>query len=170
MLEDDFVEDFIESCIIKGVKKQQEICNLALKEIQENDEKLRESNKLRIRNKNLKKVLRELGHESLKKPISNEEVKKFENLNDIEYSVYQDLMVNICDFVESNVDKLVTSRDLVNDLSSAFSEKEVYMCLKNLYDAGILARSGNKERNIVLGPNWDQKFELKDNELNNKSA
>jgi hypothetical protein len=170
MLEDDFVENFIESCIVKGVKKQQDICNLALKEIQENDEKLRESNKLRIRNKNLKKVLRELGHESLKRPVSNEEIRIFENLNDIEDSAYHDLMINICGFVELNIDKSITSRDLINDLGSGFSEKEIYMCLKNLYDAGILTRSGNKERNIVFGPNWNKRFNLKDEELNNKSA
>lgn len=168
MANEDFVEEFMEQCIAKGIKSQKDICSVALQEMQENDEKIRQSNKLRVRNKNLTQVLRELGHESVKKPKVNTEIKVYEDLNTVESSAYITMMINICDYMERNIDKAVTSRDIINGVGAMGNDTEVYTCIKTLYDNGILARSGDKERTIVLGANWEKRPKVE--ELHNKSA
>lgn len=159
MSNEDFVEEFIEKCIVKGITSQKDICNSALSEIQEIDEKLKESNQLRIRKNNLKNVLRDLGHESLKKARTNEEVKVLSEIDKIENSSYVYLMIQICNFVHNNVNSSITSREIINAISSMDNEKEVYICIKNLYDNGILARS-SKDRTVIRGPKWEERPQL----------
>lgn len=155
MSSEDFVENFIENCILKGIKSQKDICDAALLEMQEIDEKLRESNLLRIRQKNLKQVLRELGHESLKKTRVNEDMKILGDIDKIENSSYISMMIKICNFIDNNLDNSITSREIINSVGSMDNDKEVYICIKNLYDNGILARDSN--RNVICGPKWDER-------------
>jgi len=168
MSSEEFVENFISSCIDKGIKSQKDICNAALEQIQEIDIKLRESNNLRILQKNLRQVLRELGHESIKKPKSNEEISISGEIGQITDSAYLNLMIKICDFIEENSDKAITGREIINGVGTLDNNTEVYMCIKALYENGILARDEGKDRNVLKGPKWNERpF---NEELNNKSA
>src|SRR6188472_2000521 len=118
MSDENFVDEFISDCILKGKKSQKDICAVALEEMHQIDEKLRESNKLRIRLKNLKQVLRDLGHDSIKKARTNEDVKILTDIDNIENSPYWEMMISICEFVDKNDGKSVTSRDIINTIGS----------------------------------------------------
>lgn len=157
MSSENFVEDFIEECISKGIKSQKDICDTALLKMQEIDKKLRDSNQLRIDFKNLKQVLKELGHESIKKPRVNEEIKTNGDIGEIENSAYLTIMVNICNFINNSTQDFITSREIVNAVGSMENDQEIYICIKNLYDNGILARSGDKERYVIKGPSWENR-------------
>jgi hypothetical protein len=152
-----FVEDFIEECISKGIKSQKDICNAALLKMQEIDRRLRSSNQLRIEFKNLKQVLKELGHESIKKPRINEEIQTNGDIGEIENSAYLAIMINICNFVNNANKNTITSREIVNAVGSMENDQEIYICIKNLYDNGILTRYGDKERYVIKGPSWESR-------------
>lgn len=168
MSNENFVEDFIEECISKGIKSQKDICDTALSKMQEIDLKLRESNKLRMEFKNLKQVLKDLGHESIKKPRTNEEIQTTGDIGKIENSSYFSMMVNICNYIENSISESITSREIINGVGSMENDKEIYICIKNLYDNGILTRSGDKERFVIRGQNWENRPKVQ--ELEVKSA
>lgn len=150
---DDFVEQFISECIAKGVTSQKLICEIAQKEMIEIDEKLRESNLLRIRYKNLRDVLKNFNHESLKK-IKNNAISSFNEIGNIKESPYYDSLIKICAFIDFSKD-IVTSREIMDKFGNRENSQEIYGLIKTLADHGIISR--NENRHIIKGPKWDSR-------------
>lgn len=153
MNSEDFVDDYISNCIELNIKKPKDICEFALKEMQEIDEKLRESNLLRIRYRNLKDVLKEFNHESLKR-IKENQVAVYNSIDDIKDSSYYNILIEICEFIDSSKN-IVTSREIMDAISNIENNKVIFGCIKTLSDNGIISR--NKDRHILKGPKWDER-------------
>lgn len=153
MSSNDFVEDFISECIDNGISSQKAIAEKAYIEIQEIDKKLRESNLLRIRYRNLKDVLKEFNHESLKR-IKENQVAVYNSIDDIKDSSYYNILIEICEFIDSSKN-IVTSREIMDAISNIENNKVIFGCIKTLSDNGIISR--NKDRHILKGPKWDER-------------
>lgn len=153
MNSEDFVENFITECITKGIKAKKAICEAAKAEMDEINVKLREFNNLRIRYKNLKSVLREFNHESLKRTKNDENTVFYETV-DINDSPYYDSLIEICEFI-NNSNSIVTSREIMDAVGSRENSQIIYSCIKILAENGIISR--NEDRHIIKGPNWDNR-------------
>ena len=153
MSSNDFVENYISDCIDNGISSQKAIVEKAYAEMQEIDKKLRESNLLRIRYKNLKDVLKEFNHESLKR-IKEYQPQIYNDITDIKDSSYYNVLIEICEFINST-DLLVTSREIMNAIGDIENSQIILGCIKTLSDNGIILR--DKERHILKGPKWDER-------------
>lgn len=165
MSNSDFIEEYIENCIAKGISAENKICESAIVEMQEIDKKLRESNELRVRLSNLKQILRYFGHESTKKPRVND-IKILGDIGSIQDSSFISTMISICEFIENSNKNSVTSREIQNTLGSIDNDSKIMICIKNLYDNGILDK--NSDRHVLKGKNWENRPQ--NSELNNKIA
>jgi hypothetical protein len=151
MNSDDFVNNFISECIDNNIKSPKAICDLAQKEMAEIDEKLREFNKLRIRYKNLKSVLRQYDHESIAR-TKNETFQSFNENEDITEYIHYSVLIDICEFIESS-ESIITPREIMDAIGDRENSEIVYGCIKTLGDHGIVSR--DNDRNIIKGPKWD---------------
>lgn len=152
MNSDDFVENYITKCIDNGISKPKAICEVALKEIEEIDKKLRESNLLRIRYKNLKLVLKNFNHESLKR--TKDHIPSYIEIDDIHNSPYYSVLIEICEFIEKSKSTL-TSREIMDSIGNRENSHEIFGCIKTLADNGIISK--NQERHILKGPKWEER-------------
>lgn len=152
----DFVEEYISECIDRGISNSKLICKEAIKEMEEIDIKIREANTLRIRYKNLKQVLKNFNHESVRKNKTNDFTAMLNETGNIKDSAYFDYMIKICDFID-NDSKFYTSRDIINSISGIENSTEIYICIKDLSDKGIIARDESEDRFIIKGPKWAER-------------
>jgi len=157
MNSEDFIENFITDCISKGIKSTKAICESAKSEMDKIDEQLRQSNLLRIRYKNLKSVLREFNHESLKRS-KNENYHIIYETTDINESPYFNILIEICNFIEKS-ENVVTAREIMDIIGNRENSQIIYSCIKTLAENGIISR--NENRHIIKGPKWSDKPILK---------
>ncbi|SRR6266705_1814884 len=150
---EDFVENFISLCIDKGINSPKAICEVALKEIQEIDEKLRESNKLRLRYKDLRSVLKNFNHESIRKTKDNI-VSTYIETSDIKNSPYYNILIEVCEFI-NNSEELITSREIMDSIGNRENSQIIYGCIKTLADHGIISR--DQDRHFIKGPKWEER-------------
>jgi hypothetical protein len=152
----EFVDDYISESIKNGYSSVKEICARALDEIDEINKKIQETNKLRVRENNLKELLKNFNHDSVKR------VKKSISATCQEVSsenVNKSLISNIYNFIESkNVP--VSAREILDSAGKMEQQQEIYMVLKFLCENGILSRNDN--RHFIFGPNWENKVNLLD--------
>lgn len=153
---DDFVEEYISICIDNGISNSKLICNEAIKEMEEIDIKIREANSLRIRYKNLKQVLKNFNHPSVRKNRTNDFAAVLNETGDIKDSAYYNYMIKICEFIDDD-SMSYTSRDIINSISGIENSTEIYICIKDLSDKGIIARDESEDRYIIKGPKWDDR-------------
>jgi len=161
--DDDFVNEYISECIDRGIKTTKDICNEARKEMDSIDKKLIEANKLRIRFKNLKQVLKNFNHESVRKNRTNDHTVILNQGGDITKSFFYEVMIKICDYIDSS-ESPFTTREIANHVSGIENASDTFLCIKELADNGIILR--NEERQIIKGPKWNERPQL----LNNKTA
>lgn len=149
-MQDDFFDNYIVDSIKNGYASPREICNRALMELDEIDKKIRETNNLRIRYKNLKQVLKSFDHESTKKIKNNIELLNDYNVN----TLYNHVIINICSFIEKQ-EKSVSSREIIDNVGNREQHQEIYMGIKYLCDNGILSRK--EDRSFIIGLNWNDR-------------
>lgn len=150
---DDFVNNFISDCIDNNIKSPKAICDVVLNEMKEIDLKLRESNKLRIRYKNLKDVLRQYNHESILK-TKNESFQSFNEAEDITDYIHYDVLIDVCEFIEAS-QSIITPREIMDAVGDRENSEIVFGCIKTLGDHGIICR--DNDRKILKGPKWDKR-------------
>ena len=152
MNSDDFLNEYVIESIKSGYCSPKEICDRALNELNDIDKKIRETNILRIKSKNLKQVLKNFGHDSANKRKNVSEFLLESNLNDL----YNTTVINICEFVEYKC-KPVTSREILDNVGNREQHQQTYMAIKWLCDSGILSR--NSDRSFIPGENWDKRVQ-----------
>jgi hypothetical protein len=160
MIDKNFVEAYIEECIDQDILNPKDICEKVINEKEEISQELKRADKLRLKIKNLEQVLKHFGHESIKRKRSKKAIVINPNLaaSDIEPS-YMELIVGICDYVESN--KPVTPRNIMNEVGTLEDNTDVYIAIKWLCENGILKR--NDDRSLEPGDKWsDRPRESKD--------
>jgi hypothetical protein len=156
MSSEDFLNEYINTCISEGTSSPKDICQKALNEIQELNKQIAEANALRIKVKNLHFVLRNFNHESTRKQRRNNIVTAMNNTlnNNIEDISYKALIINICEYFE-NIEESVTPRVIMDTLCGVEQNAAVYMAIKWLCDRGILTR--NEDRTLNKGLNWEMR-------------
>src|SRR5690348_11887261 len=122
----EFVDDYISDSIKNGFSSVKEICDRALGEIDEINRKIQETNKLRVRENNLKELLKNFNHDSVKRAKKNisdrcQEI-SLENVN-------KSLISSIYNFIESkNVP--VSAREILDSAGKMEQQQEIYMVIK----------------------------------------
>jgi hypothetical protein len=150
---EDFIDDFISECIDKGIKTPNAICDVVIAEMDEIDKKLRESNLLRIKYKDLKSVLKHFDHFSLKK-IDYASDSTFSEVSNLKDFSYYNILIDICNFID-NAKNHITPREVMDSVGSRENSDIIYGCIKILGDHGIITR--NEDRLIFKGPKWSER-------------
>jgi hypothetical protein len=150
----DFVEDFLEKCIDKGITKPADIASEALKQRDLIDVQLKDFQKIRELRDNLTKVIRSLNPELKEKKkavISIYPDLVDDNLTDSAKNIAN----AICDYMNP-LDSSATSRDIIGGIGWGAEEPTpVYMSIRYLLEKGILLR--NADRSFTKGPNWENR-------------
>ena len=154
----DFIEQFISSCIKEGICSPNAICNAALKRIDEIDEILREQNVFRIEKANLRKVLRNFEHESIKRiKISKLNlINSDTSLNDMDAS-HKEFLIKICNYIGS-VNKPITGREIMDAVGKMEENAYIYMAIKWLCEKNVLIR--RDDRCLEKGDGWENRPKL----------
>jgi hypothetical protein len=154
-----FVDEYVNKCLENGITKISDICDSAIKEIDDIDEQIKNLQTLRVKRDGLVGVLRNFNHESVKiktrrsyQPMVNEDIS---SLNDDPECV--DLLVNICNKVEA-FNRPISTGILIKEIGYDSNPDGVYAGLKWLFNHGIVART--EDRTLIKGPNWDDKDTL----------
>lgn len=150
MQEDNFIEEYINSCVTLGVVSPKKICEKVLEELDIINKELATSNDLRIKRKNLINILKSFEHESVQKfkktnNILNESI-------DSDNPSYKEYLINICSFIEKK-EKNVSKREIMDHVGGLEQNQIVYMAIKWLCDRGILIT--NEDRTLSKGENWN---------------
>lgn len=147
MTEDEFVQNYISECIETGIFSLKDICEKASLEIKDIEKKLSEFSNLRIKEKNLKNVIRTLS-------VDKEEKKINYDFDDSQFSdnpVFKEMLTKICDLFKNG--GTFSSREIMDAVGSLEENQMIYMSIKHLCDNGILSRD-EISRKIIKGERW----------------
>jgi len=146
-----FMADYILSCINAGKNSVSDICSGAETESQQIERQIKEIEQLRARQNKLDNIVRQLKGYSVKdRSVKTSSLIDISNSKDLAPNI-SDLCIKICQYIEDN--RTATPRDLMENVSSVDENFAVYSSIKLLADGGIIKRSGI-ERAIVPGDNW----------------
>ncbi len=152
-MSDNFVEEFLSDCIDNDIVSPKEICDKVVKRSGEITDILKAQNNLRVELKNLNKVLRHFGHDSVKRKRK----KKVQTVNpnasvaDLDQAFIEQI-VKICNFV-NETSSSVTPRSIMDAVGNLEADSEVYVAIKWLCENGILYK--NDDRSLEKGERWD---------------
>lgn len=171
----DFVQDYIKQCMDNGINNIAEICKSAKNEIQKIDQSLQELTNLKIRQENLKKVIKQLGGgETATKPKNSPNIVNTRILESELDPVIKEICLNICAKIEEqqNVEPLglrpkgVTVAEILS-LYPNVEMKLIYYSVKWLWDNQIIIRStADKNAPLNKGIKFNTFFK-KDNQNEN---
>jgi hypothetical protein len=152
----DFCEKFVSDCIKSGITKPNDICDLALKKIEEIDIEIEKAKILRLERDKYQSVLRNFNHKSIKTRgrKQNPTIVNFDADSDMEE--YETLIVDIItQFTDVNNMTVVDLAGRVG-YGAGTDPTPLYTALKWLQAKNILFREG--DRSLSRGNNWDNKF------------
>lgn len=153
----EFVEQFVDDCLIDGLSKPEDICSKAIAEIAEIDKTLEEYKYIRQKKNNLLQVLKTFNHDNgktksrkVRAPVINPDVQNVD-----ENPAYKCLLIEICDIVE-NINGPVTTREVLDKTNYDTKDPTpLYQAMKWLFNSGILSQ--NADRTVDKGPNWSNR-------------
>lgn len=156
MKQTEFVAEFIQTCLNQGINKPVEMREKAENEISKIDDKFRELDKLKIRQNNLRAVVRNLGGGTSRKraePASWNWSLAEEKLD----TNQRKLLAAVCRKVEKANAGLSTSA-IVEDIYHEFrlppeERNRAYGAIKWLGARGIIER--DESRLVIVGKNWN---------------
>jgi len=150
----EFVADYVQECLSKGVQLPADIRKCAEDEISKINESIQKIEELRGRQSNLRAVIRQLGGGAKVKKTSAETMDFSMSWEDL-IEPFQALCTSICTHLSSqNKDQF--PRDIMNLVSDIRDQKAVYSAIKWLEHNEVIDRKNTDDgRAIVKGKRWD---------------
>ena len=157
MADEDFVDEYIDACLEEDIVKPADICDRAIKDIEDIDKQLEEYNQLRIKKNNLVQVLRTFNHEQgrargrrVVAPMVNP------NAADVDSDPsYKSLLIDICNIV-AETETSTTMREFMSKTGYDITDPTpLYQAMKWLLKRGILKR--NEDRSVEEGSKWEER-------------
>ena len=145
-----FVLDYIQECIETDILTPNDICDRVKNEIAEIDQKLHESDGLRIRKMNLSQVLTHYGM-ALRRQASlaiNADI-------DDNSEEFISLQKSICELIDQN--GAMTNREIIQGIGKYQEDAKIIRAIKNLGEQEVLAKDGSPENRLVKGDKWDNR-------------
>jgi len=152
-MSEDFVSDFIEECVNKNIFDAKQICEEAIKQIKVNEDELIKADQIRIKIYNLRKVLKQFNHETVRKIRSNRlrDVSKA-YINTSELDLIKNYAINICNYIEKNGP---SSPHQIRDAIGSYEDHvKIYGAMKWLGEKNIITRDSSGLK-FLKGNNWD---------------
>lgn len=155
LMSNQFVADYIQSCLSKGVNSPTDMRNMAIEELKKVTEELAKKDALKTRQSNLNAVVRNLGggsHNQEPEPRPN-----FSVPEDQITSEFRTLLIEVCKAVQRSDTSAVRSGDLVDELSIKLgilpqNRSSINLAIKWLGVRRIIDR--NDDRMLILGSKW----------------
>ena len=155
----DFINEFIATCISQGKTSPVDICSVAKEEIISLDQEMKKIEALRTRQSYLRAVVRQLGGAEVNKRAKRAPVVVDSQLKENELDSYiREMCVKICDHIDQQYPKQLKPREIMDAISSLEENKAVLTAIKWLHDNGSIDRREDSfSREIFKGKNWDQR-------------
>lgn len=153
----EFINEFITTCIQNGKTSPIDICAVAKEEILSLDQEMKKIEDLRVRQSNLRAVVRQLGGTEVNKRAKRAPIIVDSQLKENELDQYiREMCVKICDYIESQYPKQLKPREIMDAVSSLEENKAVLTAIKWLHDNSIIDRREDSfSREILKGKDWD---------------
>lgn len=160
-MSENFVENYISTCLLAGKTSIVDICAAARAEIDEIEEDLKKMEERRTRQSNLRALLRQMGMDTVKreKVVSSiiNTSRPFAELD----PYLQETCVKICNFIDKMDRETTTNRELMDSVASPEENKAVLISIKWLFENGIISRNDSLTREIKKGANWSSRPQAK---------
>lgn len=152
MTDNDSVDQYISSCIERGIMKPADIKDQAIGRMKEIDTKIAEADVLRQERQIMMGVVKIMGGDA-PKPKRAAPIKDEISAQELE-SDYLNFAIKICNYIAEN--KAATARELMKICGiSVENDHQAYNTIKWLCANGICSRNDSHE--IVIGPAWSDR-------------
>lgn len=149
----EFVADYIQTCINNGTQRTADIREQAESEIKGIDAKMKENESLRSKKNYLQAVVRHLGG-GTKTKATEKRMDFSMSWGQLESS-FQELCILICEFVTTKGDEGTNPREIMETLNLVREQKVVFSAVKWLWHNNIISRQ-ESNKTLVKGSGWDK--------------
>lgn len=155
-MSDNFVSDFIEECVNNNIYGAKDICEEAIKQIKSYEEELLKADQLRIKIYNLRKVLKQFNHDSVRKIRSNR-IAETSSSHSNELDNLSKFASAICKYIEENGP---SSPYQIRDAIGSYEDHvKIYSAMKWLGENNIIVRD-NSGSKFLQGNSWDSRQQI----------
>ena len=150
----EFVAEYVQECIQKGIQFPADIRKCAEDEIDGINEEIQKIEELRNRQSNLRAVIRHMGGGTKQKKSSSQTMDFTMGWDDLESS-FKELCIAICNFISSSGGRK-SPRDIMDAISTLTEQKAVYSAIKWLDHNKVISRLNTADgRVIIKGDSWE---------------
>jgi len=150
----EFVADYVQGCLEKGVHAPADIRKCAEEEISKINEDIQKIEDLRDRQGNLRAVIRHMGGGTKTKKTSSQTMDFSMDWDDLDES-FRELCISICHFIQSHGEGK-SPRDIMDVVSDPREHKAVYSAIKWLDHNDVIGRRDTDDgRAIVKAKGWE---------------
>lgn len=157
MTSEEFLAEFIDTCIKNNCASPAAMCQFAQKEIDEIEDKIKVIEGLRARQSNLRQIIKQWSvTDGTKKAKKAPMITDFSK-DDVDPHLQQ-ICVKICDFIELRSPDKLTPYQIRDAVVSLEDHKTGYAAIKSLWDRGIIQRyDQGKIALISKGSKWNER-------------
>lgn len=150
-MSDDFVSDFISECVSKDIFSASQICEEAIRQMKDHEEELIKADQLRLRIYNLRKVLKQFSHETVRKIRSNRLAEPANITAEADDNIKK-FAIKVCEYIEDNGPSLPPQ---IRDAIGTYEDhSRIYGAMKWLGENGVIVRDSAGAK-FLKGKNWD---------------
>lgn len=148
-----FIETFTNNCILNGKSTPLLICEEARKDLALLNEEISKIELLKIKQANLKTVIKQFGGNNIIKNKKSSIIKEEPVNND----AHKQMCVKVCDYIDTQDPNPVVPKQIIEAISSIENNKIVLTAILWLWKQNIIKRDDNLERKISKGKNWSDR-------------
>jgi Fe-S-cluster formation regulator IscX/YfhJ len=157
MTSEDFLAQFIDSCIAKGYASPAAMCQEAQAEIDTIEEKLKEIEPLRIRQSNLRQIIRQFGGGTETKRAKKAPMVVDLSQENLDPNL-QEICGKICDLIAEKDPELLNPYQIRDAVVTLENNRIAYAAIKSLWDRGIIQRLEQDNQVLITkGPKWNER-------------